>query len=56
MLRREDLDLSKIQFQTSEVQDIKLCTMSELRAMIEKKQIVDRPEVYGELESYLYRM
>ena len=56
VLRREDLDLSKIQFQTSEVQDIKLCTMSELRAMIEKKQIVDRPEVYGELESYLYRM
>ncbi len=56
VLRQEGLDLGKIQFQTSEVQDIKLCTMSELRAMIEKKQIVDRPEVYGELESYLYRM
>lgn len=55
MLRQENLDLDEIRFQESEVQDIKLCTMSELREMIERGEIVARPEVYGELERYLYQ-
>ena len=56
ILRKSEIDISKIKFQESEVQQIKLVTLTELVQMIENKKIVERPEVYNELVNYLFRI
>lgn len=56
ILRKNDLKIEDVKFQKSEVQAIKLCSMTELREMIENKQIVERDEVYRELENYIFKI
>ena len=55
VLRKSKIDLSKIKFQESEVQKLKLVSISELQDMIEKKQVVERDETYKALFEYLFR-
>lgn len=56
ILRKNDLSIDKIKFQESEVQAIKFCSMSELRDIIDNNQIVERNEVYSELENYIFKI
>lgn len=56
ILRKNDLSIDKIKFQESEVQAIKFCSMSELRDIINNNQIVERNEVYSELENYIFKI
>lgn len=56
ILRKSDLDVSKIKYQESEVQAIKLVEVSELVDMISNKEIVERDEIYNELINFLFRV
>ena len=56
ILRKSNIVIDNIKYQESEVQNIKFCSMSELREMINNNQIVDRPEVYSELENYIFKI
>ncbi len=56
VLRKSDLDIEHIVFQESEVQAVKFCSMTELKDLIQKKQIVERSEVYCELENYIFKI
>lgn len=56
ILRKNDLIIENIKIQKSEVQNIKFCSMAELREMIKNNQIVERNEVYSELESYIFKI
>ena len=56
ILRKSNIAIDNIKYQESEVQNIKFCSMSELREMINNNQIVDRPEVYSELENYIFKI
>lgn len=56
ILRRNDLKIDDIKFQKSEIQAIKLCSMPELREMIGNEQIIERNEVYRELENYIFKI
>ncbi len=56
ILRKNDLKLENIKFQESEVQAIKFCSITELRELIENNKIVERNEVYSELENYIFKM
>lgn len=56
ILRKSDLKIENIKFQESEIQAIRFCSMTELRELIENKQIVERKEVYSELENYIFKM
>ncbi len=55
VLRKPKIELNKIKFQESEVQQLKLVTISELQAMIENNQVVERDETYKALFEYLFR-
>ena len=56
VLRQPDLRLDEIKIQASEVQAVKLCTMSELRNLIEKHEIIRRDAIYGALEEYVFKV
>lgn len=55
ILREHGLDDKVIYFQESEVQAVKFVDLLELKNMIEKNDIVQRPEVYDVLLNYLFR-
>ena len=55
VLRKPKIDLATIKFQESEVQQLKLVSISELQQMIENKQVVERDETYNALFEYLFR-
>ena len=52
----ESLSAQNIKFQTSEVQNVKFVSISELNEMREKDLLVNRDECYDELLRYLYRV
>ena len=56
ILRRPDLRLENIKLQESEVQDIKFCTMSKLRELIERHELVERDAEYAALEDYIFKI
>ncbi len=56
VLRQNGLSAQNIKFQTSEVQDVKFVSISELNEMREKNILVNRDECYDELLRYLYRV
>lgn len=56
ILRQPHLALEKVKMQESEVQAVKLCTMSELRTLIENNELVKRDAVYAALEEYIFNM
>lgn len=56
ILRQPDLALKQVKMQESEVQAVKLCTMSELRELIEKHELVERDAVYAALEDYIFNI
>lgn len=54
ILRKENLELEDIKMQESEVQAIKWCSLSELKELIEKKEVIERDAVYKEIENYIF--
>lgn len=56
ILRQAGLTDENIKFQSSEVQDTKFVTISELNQMREDNLLVNRDECYDALAEYLYRM
>ena len=55
ILRENGLDDATIHFQKEEIQAIKFVNLTDIPSMIEKKILVDRPEVYSVLNNYLFR-
>lgn len=45
-----------IGFRVNSKKAIKFCSMTDLRELIENNQIVERNEVYSELESYIFKI
>lgn len=56
ILRKENLKIEDIKIQESEVQAIKWCSLSELKELIEKKEVIERDAVYKEIENYIFSM
>lgn len=56
ILRQSGLNRQSIKFQTSEVQDVKFVTISELNEFRSRGEIVEREEVYDVLNEYLFRI
>ena len=56
ILRQNGLNKASINFQESEVQDIKFVTISELNDLRKSSNLVPRDEVYNILSDYLFRM
>ncbi len=56
ILRKEALSLEDIKIQESEIEQVKLVSISELNQMLEKKEVVERDAVYKELLHYLFRV
>ena len=45
--------MAKIKMQESEVEQVKMCNLDEVKEMINKQQVVTRNELYTELLKYL---
>ena len=56
ILRKNDIDIKSIKYQESEVQAIKFCSISELRELMTLNKLVNRYEVYSELENYIFKI
>ncbi len=56
ILRKNDLKIENIKFQESEVQEIKFCSITELRELIDNNQVVERNAIYSELENYIFKI
>lgn len=56
ILRRNGIDISKVKYQESEVQEVKFVEVSELLDLVDSAQVVERKEVYNTLASYLFRL
>lgn len=55
ILRTSGLDDKTMYFQKEEVQAVKFVDLADLQHMIEEKQLVERPEIYDILTSFLFR-
>ena len=55
ILRTSGVDDKTLFFQQDEVQAVKFVDLSTIQRMVEKKEIVDRPEVYNVLTNFLFR-
>lgn len=55
ILRTSGIDDKTLYFQEEEVQAVKFVDLVDIQRMIEKKEIVDRPEIYQVLFKYLFR-
>ena len=55
ILRKPKIDITKIKYQESEVQKLKLASIPELQEMIDNKVVVERDETYKALFEYLFR-
>ena len=56
ILRQSGLTKESINYQRSELQDIKFVTVTELNKLRESNQLVKRDEVYDTLIEYLFRI
>ena len=55
ILRTSGVDDSTLFFQQEEVQAVKFVDVSTIQRMVEKKEMVDRPEIYSVLTNFLFR-
>lgn len=55
ILRTSGVDDKTLFFQQEEVQAVKFVDLSTIQRLVEKKEIVDRPEVYNVLTNFLFR-
>ncbi len=53
ILKVRNLTIKDIKYQESEVQEIKFCSIKEIKQLISSGQFVDRKEIYGEIENYI---
>jgi len=55
ILRENGLDDATMHFQKEEVQAVKFVDLFDIQKLVEKKELVDRPEIYSVLNKYLFR-
>ena len=55
ILRTAGLDDKTLNFQIEEVQEVKFVSLNELEKMIDENKMVERPEVYKILTSFLFK-
>lgn len=55
ILRTTGIDDSTLNFQVEEVQAVKFADLQEIQKMMDKGEIVKRPEVYSILTNYLFK-
>lgn len=53
IVKQRNIDMAKIKMQESEVEQVKMCNLDEVKEMINKQQVVTRNELYTELLKYL---
>ena len=53
LVKTDNIDLSKIEIQKSEVEKVKLCNLEQVQSMISQNLTVERKPVYKELIKYL---
>lgn len=53
IVEKQEIDINKIKMQESEVQQVKLCSIEEVKEILQDKKVVHRPQVYEELFKYL---
>ena len=53
IVKREQIDLTDIKMQESEVEQVKLCNLKEFREIIENGNIMERDELYKKIIEYL---
>jgi len=56
ILRQNGLTSDNLKFQSSEVQQVKFISMTELNEMRENNEVVERDECYNVLADYLFRL
>lgn len=53
IVKKDNIDIKNIKMQESEVQQVKLCNLKEIKEMISNQEVVKRDKVYKELFQYL---
>ena len=53
IVNRDEVDVSKIKVQESEVEQVKLCQLNEFKELVANKKVVNREELYEEVVKYL---
>lgn len=53
LVKQKNIDMNKIKMQESEVEQVKICNLNEVKEMIENEQVVAREKFYTELLKYL---
>lgn len=53
IVNRDEVDVSKIKVQESEVEQVKLCQLNEFKELVADKKVVNREELYEEIVKYL---
>lgn len=53
IVKQKNIDITKIRMQESEVEQVKMCSLDEVKNMIDNNQVVTRNELYAELLKYL---
>lgn len=53
IVEKKEIDINKIKMQESEVQQVKLCDIEEVKKILQEGKVVQRPQVYEELLKYL---
>ena len=53
LIEKDNIDLSQIKMQASEVEQVKLCNIDEVMKLVIDKKVLPRDRLYEELEYYL---
>ena len=53
LIEKDNIDLSQIKMQASEVEQVKLCDIDEVMKLVIDKKVLPRDRLYEELEYYL---
>lgn len=53
IVNKEEIDIKDIKIQESEVEQVKMCKLSEFNELIQDKKVMNREELYNEIIKYL---
>lgn len=53
IVNKQEIDIKNIKIQESEVEQVKLCELSEFNKLVQDKKVMNRKELYNEIKKYL---
>ncbi len=53
IVNKQEIDIKNIKIQESEVEQVKLCELSEFNKLVQDKKVMNREELYNEIKKYL---